>query len=108
MGHILHLYWECPLIQYFWNDINEGINLDTLGHLSASSIFYGIKNKLFCTIVFSAKNYIYQCWVGQKLPKWDVYKHILTCIRDIEFTIAKEKNVSDLFLEKWEPLEELL
>lgn len=105
-GNIFHIFWECSHIRTFWNNLNRELRLYTLGNINASTIFYGTKNKLFCTIIFLAKNYIYQSWVGESIPKWEIYKTKLASLRNVESTIAIKNNTIDMYLEKWEPLQQ--
>lgn len=101
---ILHLFWECNHIDKFWKELNRWLHLENICTVNVNTVFYGIKDELVCTVIFSAKRYIYASRVKETLPRITEFKNVLRYIHKIEFNIAKGKNTVDKLTEKWQPI----
>lgn len=100
-----HLFWECPVIKDFWSDVTNYMEPRINMKLNKEIIFYGIKDMLMCTIIFSAKKFIYTCRYYDSKPSLTKYLCNLRLLRMKEFMISQKNNTLSKFMEKWEQLD---
>lgn len=105
--NILHLFWQCDVIQSFWKQFNDPYSTKTNTEVELSNVICGTQDSLFCTLILTAKKYIYECRFNETIPDVHVFKRKVNYVKTTEFEIAK-RNVKMLrYIEKWEPLEDL-
>ena len=69
-----HLFWECDLIQYFWNnlfDVLAQCNLNVARN--KFDVFLYTKSQILSYIYSFAKFYIYQCKFKNVIPNIDAF-----------------------------------
>ena len=79
---ICHLFWECPYVQHFWDDLATRF-VSKLPHacnlsLSKELILFGCKenvktDKPFDLLLLAAKYHIYLCKFSETLPSFDIF-----------------------------------
>jgi hypothetical protein len=72
------------------------------------NICFGVGNEMFSLVIFSAKSYIYGCRSEASRPKIQGFKICLKSIKNIELALSKEKNLINVFNNKWEPILQFL
>ena len=103
--NIGHLFWYCNTIRHFWNMFNQKLRDKVEGlPLTMNIVFLGTTNKLLCTLVFMAKQYIYECKIKDQLPFFPQFVNRILFTKQIELQIAKDNNCVEKWLEKWEPM----
>ena len=104
---IKHLFWECPHVQHFWNelknylnelniDINLNYKLVSLGLIDSTSNI-NVKNFIFIL----AKYFIFCNKCNKCIPKFVAFKQYLYRYIDIERNIAFEKEKLATHNLKW-------
>ena len=99
-----HLFWNCDYVKEFWTDIKNWLQNKIPIPVTKNNIFYGLKNPLFCTVIFSAKQFIHWCRNNETHPKIQKFKPWVKSLKTKEFHIARKNNTVDIFNEKWQPL----
>jgi hypothetical protein len=110
--NIQHLLWYCPLVQWFWKELEKRLN-DKCFHVNALHftehlIIFGCdKNirtdQIFDLIIVMAKEYIYQCKMGKELPQLDVFLLRLKHRYSIEKQIANVNMTYERTVQAWMP-----
>lgn len=101
---IIHLFWQCEIIQEFWQLIQNIYSHIITNQLDIKLIITGSKNALLCTLIFIAKRYIYECRFKEKNPEIREFKAKLNYIQKTEWELATRNNTVLKYLEKWEVL----
>ena len=89
---ITHLFWQCNVVQNFWQDFKELFYGVFLEEFNLPLIIYSDRNPLLCTLILLAKRYIYDCRYKNEIPKIQIYKWKLNYVKNVEFEIAKRNN----------------
>ena len=106
--NIQHMFWGCVYVATFWHSFNR-IFKDNLGaSITMETVFLGIDNDLFCTIVFNAKRYIYNCFRENKVPYFKIFLKKVYQIREMEQTIYESKGKHEIFVRKWNVIHNVL
>lgn len=104
---ILHLFWQCNIVQGFWRDFKNKYMEKTNIKLDIETIIGGSSNTLACTLIFLAKKYIYDCRYLDKKPDIRIFDCKVNFVKNIELEIAKRNGRMLQYLEKWELLEDI-
>ena len=110
---ILHLFFECDIIQTFWQSIKSWINvkcpcIDT--QWTKQDILLGninFKNIVYKFLVF-VKYYIYTCKMNSTLPILESLKRQLNAYYKMEKYNAKLTSSLQKFEKTWSPLSSLV
>ena len=101
---ILHLFWECDFTQRFWRDFNYQYSPRIDSEVTLNTMVCGSQVPLFCTLVFRAKRYIYECKYTGTTPCIREYNYKVEFIKNTECEIAKRNGNVTKYLEKWEQI----
>lgn len=105
-----HLFWECPITQNFWSNLQNFINTK---HIQTNIMQYrvislGVKKNnnntninLINFLLILAKYYISYCKYDRKIPEIASFKNYLLRRILIEKIIATQKDKLDVFEAKW-------
>ena len=81
---LIHLFYECPIVQRFWNDFNNLLNTScphspSLILRNDAIIFTSINNfdPILKQILTIAKYYVFRCKVNKCIPQVNSFKNIL-------------------------------
>ena len=114
---IQHLFWGCPIVQSFWNDIQANINqkcaLVNAIHLSEHFVIFGCEanvenDDVIDLFLLIAKQYIYICKMKTELPDFSAFTRILKYRYKIEMYNAKLRMCYDSLQQMWNPYIPLL
>jgi len=71
---LLHVFWECSFAIQLWHSFEEWCkDMHVTEHnLTKHDVFFGVDDKLLCTLIFAAKRHLcrkfcggmFQCWLG--------------------------------------------
>ena len=104
---LVHIYALCPMIQTFWVQIIELINMlfPNITSLTTIDIIFGSfmsKNQLLSFIIIAAKYYIHCCYWSERSPNIDLLKDKLIKYELIERLNAIKTDKIPLHNGKWE------
>jgi hypothetical protein len=85
--NIMHLFWNCLYVQEFWENLNDWLR-PLFNIISKENICFGIEDELFCSVIFSAKKFIYRCKLEQTRPRIPGFKAYLKYLKHLEFSTA--------------------
>ena len=100
---ITHLFYTCPEVVVFW----EGVSLLAAGaaaNFAVDTVLLNdvVKSKHIVNfLVLVAKQYIYSCKCGGKVPKLHAFKRKIRYIKNTEKYIASKNNSVHLHYRKW-------
>lgn len=100
---IVHMFWTCDKTHNFWQQFTNfcnGCNILS-STIEMEDAFLGVKDKRLCTLLFSAKQFIYNKRTHEEPLCFNAFKNILSNIKNIEFRISKENNRTEDWAEKW-------
>ena len=100
-----HLFWECFLIQYFWNklfDLLIKYNFDVIKN--KFNVFLHTRDRLLFYIYMFAKFYIYQCKFKNTIPNIEIFQIKLKNRKTLEQKIALKNDQIEQFNEIWDNL----
>ena len=103
-----HLFWECDLIQYFWNnlfDVLAQCNLNVARN--KFDVFLYTKSQILSYIYSFAKFYIYQCKFKNVIPNIDAFKTKLRYRKILEQHIAIKNDKVQEYNDTWNSLQGL-
>lgn len=101
-----HLFWECHLIQLFWNNVFDVLaeyNLSVVR--SKIEVFLYTKDHILSYIYMYAKFYIYQCKFKNVLPNIELFKTKLCNRINLEKQIAINNDKLQQFNSIWSKLQ---
>lgn len=101
---IIHLFWDCIFVQTFWADFNR-IYRDIICTVDLPTVVCGSSNPTLCTLILTAKRYIYECKYAEKRPDIRTYICKINYVKNTEFELAKRNGKITQFMEKWEALD---
>ena len=104
---LLHLFWECPYVQSFWNEVKTWIysfscfsNVN-FSFLSCLGLAEDTSNLLFHHILLSARHYIYRSkLMNSSLSREPFTRGIQTCF-NVEKRYAIQNGTLSKFRMKW-------
>lgn len=111
---ITHMFWECPIIQAFWRDVecdlerklstNIDLNLENILFCNRQNHEQNSRYKSFIInyIILSAKYFIFKCKCNSDNPNLAKFKHVIKTNEKIEETIALTKNKMYQHNRKWQ------
>ncbi len=105
---IVHLFWECDIAKFIWNQVQNWFKNKTHQnlHLSCRKILLcKTSNKaLHCknTIVLTTLQYIYACKCLEEIPNFAILKSKILDIHNIEKYIATKNNKLKKHTSKWQ------
>ena len=104
---IVHMFWECTVTKRFWRDFSSFCCNARLHNeeVTKEDVFLGTKENPLCTLIFTAKRYIYNKRVHVELFTFSLFKMVMRQYKNKEFSIAKNNNMVDDWFEKWSFLE---
>ena len=97
-----HLFWECHLIQPFWNNLFDmlvQLNLDVMR--SKLDVFLYTENKILSYVYTLAKFYIYQSKFKNVVPNINTFKIKLRHRKTLEQQIAIKHDKLQDFNNTW-------
>ena len=103
---ITHMFWECPIIQDIWNNLNSffqnnGITIE----LNLINVLFGISTNIHYKsinyIIMLMKYYIFGSKYRKEVPNFNGFHHYLQNRITIEREIATTKNKLNQHLQKW-------
>ena len=104
---IQHLFWECNIVQIFWNNFHNFIrNTNIQIPLTFKSVSFGLceetnEDKLKNFIIFYAKYFIFLNKCHKTIPSWNLFKEYLNKQIKIEKEIALMNDKLYTFELKW-------
>ena len=104
---ILHLFWNCEIIQTFWTGISNYIknkcNIDLL-EWDANDILFGSYNfdKVVNLLLLQAKHFIYYNRIKNQMPSIEGFsKQIVSCYRIDKYNAKQNFKITE-FDRDWE------
>jgi hypothetical protein len=111
---IKHLFWECAIVQQFWNNIRIWILSKIpsfIMDLTESNILFGINDKhstALNSILLTAKYHIYQCKMKSSAPVIEVFKKQVSSLIKAEKFNAQKTFKMNYFDTVWQRYTALL
>ncbi len=104
---IEHMFWECSNIQEFWKGFHDFWEKKGLWiNATKLNVFLGDSNNFVCTLIFSAKLFIYNKKIHEEQVSLAGHIQCVKQQKRIEYQMAKEKNRVDEWVEKWSVLQD--
>lgn len=113
LGTYAHMFWSCPVIQQFWNDVKEEVCMIIGYPLDLSSIHCLLaadvdgadnnNNKLVKILLYVARKVILRLWIYDEAPsvtKW--YETVLQILPFEKLTYTLRDNLKG-FIKIWQP-----
>jgi hypothetical protein len=100
--NISHMFWNCLLVQTFWNNLNIYLIAKLNISISMEDVFYGKNDLVVNTIIVNAKKCIYKAFMVDKAPRLDIFLHFLSNIIIIEQNMYKRNGKLNEWKKKWE------
>ena len=106
-----HLFWECPRVQEFWNniskllqsvEININLNFETIS-LGISENTQNQRHKIGNFIIIFSKRFLFRTKYLKEIPNYAMFKNCLLKRIKIEKIIAINKDKQNVHDMKWTP-----
>ena len=98
-----HLFWNCMIIQHFWNNLFNFINaVHPNIDMDKNRIYFGYESYTITYITTSAKYYIFCCKCTQSMPEFKHFKQKLTKNLKLEKFLALQRDKLDDFNTTWD------
>lgn len=91
---LIHLFWHCPIVKKFWEDIWSNC-LKDVRDIDELSVHFGNfenENNIINFFIFHAKNFIYCCKQKDLIPDAMTFCYKIKFIVEVEVTILKKQN----------------
>ena len=105
---INHLYWECPIVQHFWSQLNLFLERNNIRiEITFKNISFGIIEKqtprvmLINFIFLLSKYFIHKCKLTNDMPIFESFVNYLKQRKQIERCLAITKGKLQLHDLKW-------
>ena len=106
---IVHLFWECPIIQDLWNSLKlylQTYNIQV--EFNLHNVMFGLeklhKYNIANFMILLMKYFIFCSKYRHMIPNFQNFKNYLSIRINIERTIAIAKNKLHVHLQKWSAL----
>ena len=99
------LFWECDLIQHFWNNLLAQCNLNVARN--KFDVLLYTKSQILSYIYSFVKFYIYQCKFKNVIPNIDAFKTKLSYRKILEQHIAIKNDKLQEYNDTWNSLQGL-
>ena len=114
---IVHLFWECNLVNNFWHNLESWLKGECVHiielNITKEDVILGIQNirradNVINLIILLAKQYIYRIKYKNTVPVLQHFKKSITLQYNIEKYIAFSNCDWDKFNKRWMPYKQLL
>lgn len=105
--NLQHMFWMCPITKRFWHFFEE-FYANKIGHieLSIENVFLGVSDHRMYRLILAAKRYVYIKRIHEEDLPFMGYISTIKNQKSIEFQIAKENNMTALWYENWNFLDD--
>lgn len=105
---IVHMFWECKRIEYFMSKFRDFLLTNFNYILTKQDFFLGTPHdSMLYLVIVICKKLIYQCRLNEEVITMSRFILTLKMYKKFEFSISKDNNSVDHFVEKWGALMEI-